>query len=208
MMKFILGGEGPVSPQDRSEMEQWNDRIRRDADPGILARIRRIEQHPMVPRPRSLPRAMRDMSTHFDDPLHQWHVGYLRVHDEMELPHELHRDLRECVPQSILRDIFRPTTGFDFVLEPMETEPDRTGAQALREAKEALNREPLPTIESSVLLVSAEQRRRNRFVVQPWKTLLKDTQPRQYYQVEGVNYREIDEDGQPLVTEEDESSDG
>lgn len=207
-MKFVLGGDEPVSPQDRAEIDQRQQRIRQEADPGILARIHRIEQHPMVPRPRSLPRAMRDMSTHFDDPLHQWHVGYLRVHDEMELPHELHRDLRECVPQSILRDIFRPTTGFDFVLEPMETEPDRTGAQALREAKEALNREPLPTIESSVLLVSAEQRRRNRFVAQPWKTLLKDTQPRQYYQVEGVNYREIDEDGQPLVTEEDESSDG
>ncbi len=207
-MKFLLGGDGPVSPKDRTELEQWQERIRQDADPGILARVRRIENHPMLPRPRSLPRALSEMSTHFDDPLHQWHTGYLRVNDEMELPSELHRDMRECVPQSILRDVFRPTTGFDFVLEPIDSEADRTGAQALKDAKAALHREPMPTIESSVLVVSSEQRRRRRFVNKPWQTMLLDSSPRQYYQVEGVRYREIDEDGQSIESNNEVDGDG
>jgi hypothetical protein len=192
-MKFLLGGDGPVSPKDRAEQEQWQERIRQDADPGILARVRRVEHHPMLPSPRSLPMALRPMTTRFDDPLHQWHVGYLRVKDDIDLPYELQRDLHECVPQSILRDVFRPTTSFDWTMEPLELEPDRTGAQAIAQAKAALVREPLPTIESGLSIVSAEQRRRKRFVATPWKTALRDDQPRQYYEVEGVIYREMSE---------------
>lgn len=196
-MKFVLGGDEPVSPQDRAEIDQRQQRIRQEADPGILARIHRIEQHPMVPRPRELPRALRGMSTHFDDPLRQWHVGFLAVND-FEIPYEMARDLKECVPQSILRDIFRPTTNFEFMLEPLEIEKDRTGAEAMKEAKAALLRDPVPVIESGVSAVTREQRRRRRFVGRPWQTMIADDQPRQYSRVEGISYREVSEDGSPL----------
>ena len=207
-MKFLLGGDGPVSPKDRAEQEQWQERIRQDADPGVLARVSRIEHHPMLAPLRPLPQAIRPMTTRFDDPLRQWHVGFLQVSDEIELPYELQRDLRECVPQSILRDVFRPTPSFDPSREPLDIEQDRTGARALAEAKAALQREPMPTIESSLLVIRSEQRRYKRFLRTPWPTMLTDNQPRQYYEEEGVLYREIaaeadgDEDGDEVGAEE------
>lgn len=205
-MKFILGGDEPVSPQDRAEIDQRQERIRQEADPGILSRIRAIEQHPMLPRPRVLPRALREMSTHFDDPLRQWHAGFLAVHD-FEIPYEMARDLKECVPQSILRDIFRPTTNFEYILEPLEIEKDRTGAAALKEAKAALVREPVPSIESGVVAVRREQRRYRRFLGRPWQTMLADDQPRQYARVEGISYREVSEDGSPIEDADEDSGD-
>ena len=80
--------------------------------------------------------------------------------------------------------------------------------QALKDAKAALHREPMPTIESSVLVVSGEQRRRRRFVNKPWQTMLRDSSPRQYYQVEGVRYREVDEDGQSIESNNEVDGDG
>lgn len=201
-MRFILGGDGPVSPQDRAEIDQRHDRIQREADPAILARIFRIEHHGMLPRPRRLPRAMQDMTTHFDDPLHQWHTGYLSVRD-VDLPDELMGDLKQCVPQATLRDVFRPTTQFEFRFEPPEEDADPLGERTLREAKAALVREPVPVIETGVTAMIRERKRRQRFVNRPWQTPLADDQPRQYARVEGVFYREVDEDGEPIEQQEE-----
>ena len=200
-MRFVLGGDEPVSPQTRSELEQRQDRFRQEADPAILSRIHRVELHPMLPRPRELPRALREMTTRFDNPLRDWHVGYLSVND-VDIPAELASDLKESVPQSILRDIFRPTTRFDFMLEPQHLLDDPRGEQALAEGKQALVRDPLPTIESGVAAMVRERRRRRRFVARPWQTMLSDDSPREYARVEGVVYREVDEDGEPLDDEE------
>ncbi len=201
-MKFVLGGDGPLSPQDRAEAEQRQERIRQEADPGILARIRRTELHPMLPTPRELPRAIRDMTTRFDDPLRQWRAGFLAVTD-FEIPYELARDLKECVPQAILRDIYRPTTNFEYQMERQDIEPDRTGATALKEGKAALQREPLPSIETGVSAVVREQRRRRRFVSRTWQPMIADDQPRQYARTDDVVYREVDEDGEPIVSPDD-----
>ena len=56
-MKFVLGGDEPSRPGPRRNRSAAANGFVREADPGILARIHRIEQHPMVPRPRELLRA-------------------------------------------------------------------------------------------------------------------------------------------------------
>src|SRR5205823_967357 len=37
-----------------------------------------------------------------------WRAGYLRVGEEREIPMQLQNDLRENMPQALLRDLFRP----------------------------------------------------------------------------------------------------
>lgn len=179
-MDFQLGGADTLSPEQIQEREQRQQRIKASADPALLNRVERWIHHRMVPLKPSLPTAIRPQRTHFDR-LADWNAGYLGVRAEFEPPYEMTRDLKEQVPQSILRDIYRPVRRQPMI-EPafIEVNADPGGRLALAEAKAALQREPLPTVEPILLVVIAEQRRRRRFLRRPWPSFRADEAPRRY----------------------------
>lgn len=206
-MAFVPGGLGPLSEDDKRSIAQRQERIRKDADPAVLARSARWEKGRGLPRPRTLPQAFRPQSTRFDDVLHDWHAGYLGVRGEFEAPYELTRDLKECVPQSVLRDLYRPVR--NFFVDPAQHELGLVGADAiaglLKEAKAALIREPIPVIEPALAAVIEEQRRRRRLMATPWQALRPDSAPRRYSDQDHVRYVEFGPDGEPLETTDDAS---
>lgn len=199
-MAFVPGGLGPLSDDDKRTIAQRQERIRKDADPALLARAARWETGRGLPRPRTLPQAIRPQPTRFDDVLHDWHTGYLGVRGEFEAPYELSRDLKECVPQSVLRDLYRPVRSF--FVEPTQHELGLVGADAiagvLKEAKAALAREPIPVIEPALAAVVEEQRRRRRLMATPWPSLRPDSAPRRYSEQDHIRYVEFGPDGEPL----------
>jgi hypothetical protein len=197
---FTPGGYGPLSDEDKRAIAQRQERIRKDADPALLARAARWEQGRGLPRPRMLPQALRPQPTHFDDVLHDWRTGYLGVRDQYEAPYELQRDLKQCVPQSVLRDLYRPVRSF--FVEPTHHELGLVGAEAiasaLKEARASLVREPVPVIEPALAAVVAEQRRRRRLLATPWQSLRPDSAPRRYSEQDHIRYVEFGPDGEPL----------
>lgn len=209
-MAFVPGGLGPLSEEDKRAIAQRQERIRKDADPALLARADRWEKGRGLPRPRTLPQAMRPQPTRFDDVLHDWHAGYLGVRGEFEAPYELTRDLKECVPQSVLRDLYRPVRSF--FVEPAQHDLGLVGAEALasalKEAKAALRREPIPVIEPALAAVVEEQRRRRRLMATPWQTLRPDSAARRYSDQDHIRYVEFGPDGEPLPEAADEAGSG
>jgi len=195
-MNFILGEPGPLSAEELERRAKAQQHLADSADPALLRRIDRWIQHRMVPLNPSLPMAVRPQRTHFDR-LADWYAGYLGVRAEYEPPYELTRDLKERVPQALLRDIYRPVRSQSMV-EPHyhELDLDPAGQRALAEARQALVREPIPTIEPVLLDVIAEQRRRRRFLEQPWASFHPDNAPRRYRDRSPAFFGYADEDGE------------
>lgn len=155
------------------------DRLAEVVDPALLRRSARWLV-PLAPLRPSLPQSWRPVKTDLADPA-RWYAGYLGVRGEQEIPWELQKDLRERVPQALLRDLFRPVQ----MERPVRWEPFRSGAdpggrEGLREAREALVRPPPPEIEMGAQVVAREQARRRRFLRQPWQPMHQDDAPRQY----------------------------
>lgn len=198
-MRIILGGDGTISEKDRRELEQRQERIRRDADPLVLKRISRWEAHGMLPGrtssepPPPLPMAIRPQPTRFDR-LADWYCGYLGVRDDYEVPYETQQDLKKCVPQAILRDIYRPVKESTIEWESHDFDIDRGGLRAMAEAKKALQRDPLPRLVSSLWIVAAEQRRQRRFRATPWQAVRADSAPRHYSAQDHIRYNEVEDD--------------
>lgn len=158
------------------------DDLARVADPALVERIDRLRRVDIVP-PAShyrLPSSLRELRTHLDPA--SYYAGYLGVRDEIEVPFELRRDLTERVPQALLRDLHRMELPTDDPArwQPVELGMDPGGREALKEARAAQHREPLPIIEPLLEKVMAEQERRHRFVSEPWEATLPDDAPRRY----------------------------
>lgn len=198
-MAFTPGGDSPLKEDDKQALAQRQARLKKDADPALLRRLGRWEDRRRQPTPPSLPQALRPQGTRFDDVLHDWHVGYLGVRGEYDMPFELARDLKECVPQSVLRDLYRPVRSF--FVEPAVHELGLIGvraiSEALKESRAALQREPIPLIEPTLLVLVGEQKRRRRFLATPWQTLRPDAAPRRYSEQDHIRYLEVGADGEP-----------
>lgn len=198
-MAFTPGGSRPLKEEDKQALAQRQARLQKDVDPLLMRRVGRWEDRRRQPTPPSLPLALRPQGTRFDDVLHGWHVGYLGVRGEYDMPFELQRDLKECVPQSVLRDLYRPVR--NFFVEPEAHELGLLGvraiSEALKEARAALTREPIPVIEPTLLVLVGEQQRRRRFLATPWQTLKPDSAARRYSEQDHIRYLEVGEDGEP-----------
>lgn len=151
------------------------------------------------------PQVLREVKLHLEDP-HDWYAGYLGVRGEYEAPYELRRDLKERVPQALLRDLFRPVmpdpkgqvervplgnaraidgeSGVNAEGEGAESratpQAGPRGPRATVRAAMALLRQPLPEIISSVILLEEEKRIRQRLLRTPWQPHHPDHAPRQY----------------------------
>ena len=195
-MRFTLG-RGALTDEDRAAIAQRQERIRKDADPQLLRRIARWEDHHMLPNrkstepPAPLPMALRPQPTHFDR-LADWYCGYLGVRQEFETSYEQQQDLKQCVPQAILRDIYRPVKNPQFEWEYNGLDIDPGGRKGTAEAKKALQRDPLPTLVPAVAVFAAEQRRRRRLKNNPWMPQRPDSTPRRYSEQDHIHYNEVD----------------
>jgi hypothetical protein len=194
-VKFSLG-RGVLSEEEKREIAQRQERIRKDADPLVLRRSARWEDHGMLPNRKStappppLPMAIRPQPTHFDR-LADWRCGYLGVRQEFETTYEQQQDLKECVPQAILRDIYRPVKNPQVEWERHGLELDPGGRNGMAEAKKAQQREPLPAPISALAVFVSEQLRRRRFKNTPWQPQRPDSTPRHYSAQDHIHYNEV-----------------
>jgi hypothetical protein len=143
----------------------------------VLSRIARLERDSkeMVRDPQ-LPIRAGTLPFHLEP--EDWRAGYLRVR-EYELPGELFADLAQNAPQALLRDLYRPEYEA-FVWHERETQVviDYAGTRALRAAREAQVRDPLPTVEPLVHEVMQHAADWRQVVRTPWKPILADSEKR------------------------------
>ena len=107
-----------------------------------------------------------------------WRAGYLEVHD-YEAPAQLFQDLKQCTPQALLRDLYRPEyQAFVWHEREVMVTIDRGGTQALKEAFAAQKLEPLPRIEPLGTEVQQHADAWRKIVRDRWKPVLDDSEPR------------------------------
>lgn len=179
-MRNPFDDDARLTEADLLAREQRQARVRKNADPQFLERLNRWAKRPLIRELEPLPMSIRPMATHFDN-LARWYAGYLGVRGEYEAPDELRRDLRECVPQSLLRDIYRPVRR-EKLVEWVYTEISRdpAGQEALAEARAARERPPVERVQSSQILMTQVLRYRRRLHEQAWKPRRPDDAPRVY----------------------------
>ena len=98
-----------------------------------------------------------------------WGAGYLRAEREREVPMALSGDLRENMPQALLRDLYRPEYEERFVERERVEGSERGALPALREARQARQKPPLPRIASSLGAVREYQSWRRGLLAERWK---------------------------------------
>lgn len=139
--------------------------------------IARMETHTKrgerMVRDWSLPLNLRETKTHLDPD--DWRTGFLRADRERDIPAQLTSDLRQNMPQALLRDLFRPVYDERWVArEIVEGTGDRGGFAAMREAREARRKPELPRIESALGAVRAYQTWRRAMVAERWRPFKDD----------------------------------
>jgi hypothetical protein len=152
-------------------LEERIARLRQIADERALAQIERWQR----PFTRELP----PTPTAFDrePPLHvEPHQWLKRGTDvfERHVGGQIMNDLRECVPQALLRDIHRPVRpeGRPF---PERSEPrDIAGIKALAEARAAQRFDRARMLQLSVGAVREEQARRRAWLAERWQPYYRD----------------------------------
>jgi hypothetical protein len=149
-------------------MSDWSSAI----DARLIARI---EQHTRrsdrLRRNWSVPLRARPPKTHLEPA--DWGTDFLRADRERDIPMQLTSDLRENMPQALLRDLYRPVYERGWIeREIHEGTADRGGLGAMREAREARQRVPLPRVESGLAVVRAYQTWRRALVAERWLPIL------------------------------------
>ena len=98
-----------------------------------------------------------------------WGAGYLRADRERDVPMQLSTDLHENMPQALLRDLYRPDFPERFVERELVEGSERSALPAMRQAREARQKPPLPRIGSSLGAVREYQTWRRGLLAERWK---------------------------------------
>ncbi len=153
--------------------EAW----RTAADERLLARcdehVRRGER---LARDWSLPVRLRAPRLHLEP--EAWGAGYLRADREREIPMQLTNDLRETMPQALLRDLYRPVREDRWVERELVDGSDRGGIALLQEVREARKPPPLPRVASLTGVVREHQAWRRALLAERWQPFKRDDEPR------------------------------
>jgi hypothetical protein len=121
----------------------------------------------------SLPLRARTPRIHLEPA--DWRAGFLKVGEERELPVQLHQDLRERMPQALLRDLYRPVYEDRYIeREIVEGTTDRGAFSAMQEARAARTLPTLPQVEPALRTMVALQRWRRAFLAERWQPLRRD----------------------------------
>jgi len=110
--------EEPVDPE-MAEVRERREQALAAVDPALLAAIRfRTEENPetLLGLELTLDVVVDPGIACFDAAAAE-RTSVLREPREFEIPDAIHDDLKECVPQALLRDLHRPETYFDKQLE-------------------------------------------------------------------------------------------
>jgi hypothetical protein len=150
----------------------WQDGI----DERLVARceehMRRGER---LARDWSLPMNVRATKLHVEPA--DWRTGFLRVERERDIPMELTNDLRQNMPQALLRDLFRPEHEERwFEREIIEGTVDRAGVAAMQEARAARRAPEVPRVEPMVRAVLELQASRRRLMSERWQPFRPDSE--------------------------------
>ena len=107
-----------------------------------------------------------------------WRTGFLRVEGERDIPMELQDDLRQNLPQALLRDLYRPVHEERWVeRELVEGSGDRGGFAAMQAVRDARRPPALPRIEPAVRAVCEYQAWRRGLLAERWLPLRGDSEP-------------------------------
>ena len=141
--------------------------------------IARCEEHTMrgarLMRDWSVPTNVREPRLHVEPA--DWRAGYLAVGEEREIPIQLQNDLRENMPQALLRDLYRPVHEERWVQrEIVEGTGDRGGFEAMREARAARKTPELPRVDPAVRTVIEYARWRRQLVADRWQPFVPDAE--------------------------------
>jgi hypothetical protein len=124
----------------------------------------------------SLPTFVRQPKLHLEPS--DWGAGYLQV-SEREIPSELQQDLRQLMPQALLRDLYRPVHEIGWIERAIvEGTGDRGGALAMAEARAARTRPERVHVEPGTRVVRAYQIWRRELYAERWQPILGDDEPR------------------------------
>jgi hypothetical protein len=101
-----------------------------------------------------------------------WRTGFLDARREREIPSALQDDLRQNMPQALLRDLYRPEHEERwFPREIIEGTGDRSGQETMRAAREARKLPSLPRIEPGIRAVVEYQAWRRGLIRERWLPL-------------------------------------
>ncbi|HEX4457411.1 MAG TPA: hypothetical protein VIA18_05555 [Polyangia bacterium] len=145
-------------------------------DPRLVARCeqhRRDGEQARVPK---LQTWLQPMQLHIEP--EAWNTGFLRVR-EVEIPAQLDADLRERMPQALLRDLHRLVREESWVArEILVGTEDRHGRESLAEARKARQLPGRPPVEPSTRVMRALQTWRASLLAERWQPALADDDPR------------------------------
>jgi hypothetical protein len=141
--------------------------------------IARLEAHTTrarrLARDWSMPLGVRTPRLHVEPA--DWRTGFLRVERERDIPVELQQDLRENLPQALLRDLYRPVHEERWVeRELVDGTGDRAGVAAMQAVRDARKPPAVPRIEPIVRAVIEYQAWRRALVAERWRPLRPDPQ--------------------------------
>ena len=147
-------------------------------DERLLARcdehVRRGER---LVRDWSMPTWVRPPRLHLEPA--DWRTGFLRADREREIPFELTEDLRQTMPQALLRDLYRPVREERWVeRELVEGSGRADGVAVMQEVREARRPPPLVRVGSVLRAVREHQAWRRALVSEPWRPAKRDDEPR------------------------------
>ena len=148
-----------------------SDGWRGAVDERLLARCREHERRgERLTRDWSLPLRLRAPALHVEP--EAWRAGFLRADREREISVELTADLHECMPQALLRDLYRPVREERWIeRELVEGTADRGGFAAMQEVREARKTPPLPRIDSALRAVREYQAWRRALLSERWQPI-------------------------------------
>lgn len=134
------------------------------------AHVRRAER---FVRDWSVPTNVRAPRLHLEPA--DWRAGFLRVDRERDLPPELQDDLRQNLPQALLRDLYRPVHEERWIeREIVEGTGDRGGVAAMQAVRDARKLPPLPRVEPLTRAVREYQNWRRALVAERWQPAVPD----------------------------------
>ena len=102
----------------------------------------------------------------------------MRVEGERDIPVELQNDLRQNMPQALLRDLYRPVHEERWVeREVVEGTGDRGGVAAMQAVRDARKVPELPRVEPIVRAVLEYQAWRRQLLAERWQPFRPDPEP-------------------------------
>jgi hypothetical protein len=145
-------------------------------DARLIARCEQHQRDGEARRVPSLPTWLRPVELHLTP--EKWNAGYLQVR-ELDVPAQLSADLRERMPQALLRDLHRLVREERWVeREPLPGSEDRGGRAALAEARAARQIPERRAVEPSTRVMRALQTFRRGLLAERWQPMLADHEPR------------------------------